>query len=1248
MFVNQFGHAMDYAQAVSLASSMGYSEAVFEGFADNSDTDGGAQRSASLSVQNNFIFGHGPSPYGLQNGITGWPTTYDDTKGLNYYYPYIFFWANFMGPDETKVANGTLTQLDADTVSQNWIGRGTLGALPEQSAQGPLAYGWDFDAYGDYLKQPHVPANFNFGATSHGLTLYAEKTIAGFTWMPAERRHFFPAKTYSAYTTASGIDETEIRLRRYNYLTRGNSFTNWTFNNGATFLSSGHTGPNGVTTGSLSASLIGFSGSSDPSIQRVANLQDSGRTYTFSVFLQGITANTRVNVNFDSGIGSGIVTLGTGWNRFQIQKFIPSTGGFTATISGNTGGAGITWATQFRMWGAQVELAEILDSSSSSFNYYLDSGATIASEIVAPGSAFRSIWLARKGEYAEKELRNFLNYWKNAGFTMGSMSIDDEAFSATHYYNGSFNSRQKDYIWEYNTIKAENDPTGNTWYLSYAGISAQPKSMLRKTSRFGTTGVTNFRDLLILRGFTTNPSGTCYIGNINFGAFTNKDSVSANDVRSYASSLFRQCVFEMYSYFIEDGIVTPFKEIMLGNTADTTSLISNYGYLDSFAGFIGNTYLSGENTVQPSLQNIIVPNVAQELFKTTLSNATTNDVWKVLAYKDDTAYSNRQQAYNKCGNYSSISTYGTWQNSGAGYGYYLSDHILRPTSGAISIVSASNIGARNVFDFTRTALGNCYGYSGASWGMVPQAAYLLRVACPSPGFTYPGIARQKQVHVPPSWRGITIAGGVGNTFTCLLCDSSISATYTGVSAGFGVTGLGFNNQTSEMLDHFFYDLWGITQISDSMAGLNLIPESVQSAMYGMTQGAYSAQVLRGNTGALSSGGSISYAFDNCGHPIPGITFVPGTIYRDYETHWYPLGYFGFVTDLGAHRETARTRVFEALEARNRLGDPTISQDPYVIWVHTPSFATTSVTNTWSRTDFAYKNSAFSGYGYMRPLGITYDVTRWNYDGGNFVIRGNTLFYGDINHYWAENIRHAYLHKLALVDQWADPGTVCNINPGRTTQTANYNSAWTRSYWKVGSSPMVENPDEIKGILGNDSVFRVGNLDPNSGFSGFCGFTMGGACADMAYRLVGYRLNKILDELNTQGNGVVQETMYLAPVDWSNKEYQISGAQLTTGMYLWRITFLHKATQPIYVKGSRFGDLTGVKYNIAGVTNFIDNPNHEKGIWWACNMYELPIVTNPPLAPNNGLPPGTTTWNGLSAAGSSPQFPLGIANTSILF
>ena len=109
-----------------------------------------------------------------------------------------------------------------------------------------------------------------------------------------------------------------------------------------------------------------------------------------------------------------------------------------------------------------------------------------------------------------------------------------------------------------------------------------------------------------------------------------------------------------------------------------------------------------------------------------------------------------------------------------------------------------------------------------------------------------------------------------------------------------------------------------------------------------------------------------------------------------------------------------------------------------------------------------------------------------------------------------------------------------------------------------------------------------------------------------------KINTVIGECQTLGNGTVWETTYLAPMNMDERSYLISGAQKVDGNYLWRITFAHPATQsPIIVRGSQSGITTA--YNINGVTDYINIPNNKFGIWWTTDRYEVPIVENPPVS-----------------------------------
>jgi len=1246
MFVNQFGHAMDYAQAVALAASLGYSEQEFEGLADSTDTDGGGDRRsapAPVSIPNKIVYSYGVAPYGYVFGIS-WPTQYNDTKGLTFYYPYVGYYPAFLGPQRSLIENRTFSMVNDSVNEFGWTGHGTLV---------DNYYNFAFDV--DYLRQPNVPANFNFGATAHGITLYADQIIGAYSWIPPENREFHSSKSWSAFNTVSGIPGAEYNLSRFNYLTQGNSFTNWTFTGGATFVNVvGLTGPNGVTSGTLKGHRINFPGASTPKIARSVTLPTAGWTYTASVFMQGLTANDLVTLNVVGASGAsflGTKVLGTTWGRYQVVFGAQNPGTVTFEISGSTGAAG-QWASAFNIWGAQVEQANgvkgdgfrtVSERADAAYrdspSYYIDTGATPASTIA--GSGQKSFWLARKAQYVEKELRNLFSYMLSRGFTMGTLTFDDEGYY--QFFTEAQNSLLDAYVWEYNTLYQNESAGGNTWFINQTGICAQPKCMLERTSRFGQQGVTNFKDLLLLRGFTTNPSATGFINDLNYRAFTNKNAISSSDPRAFLGNVFNQAMQEMISYFIEDSVMNPFREMMLGNSADTTAVMSNYGYVDNYVAFVGNTYTDSQgNAIVAGTTNFALPNI-KTLFDAVGSDSLVTSktiIDSFFRFEGDNSYSTRTLSYNKSGNYSSPSAYGTWQSGAPGYGNYWYDSQQYPSTGGLPGASnlTGNMGARQVFDWQNASRPlNYYGYTGSTWANAGQAAYTIA------GFAT-GRTRAKQVHVPGIWRGITMAGGAGQTFTCSFCFDSNSATYTGVSAGFGVTCLGCNDQQTYTVDYFMNSLWGITQATESLAPVGIIPASIRAAQRGYRQGQLTQEWARDAGGASP----VSY-FTPCGTPIPGVTLLPGTIYRDYETHWYWMGWLGFMSDLGQHRESATTRVYEAIEKRNRLGDASIPQDPYTVWVHAPGYCLQGILNTWvNGPQYDYRHDITS-YSYFRPLGVTYDLITWYFnDTGSYQNKGATVYYGDINHYWAENIRHAFLHKTIAIDQWGAGTYVSTVSPGRTTQTYRYNSPWEKGSWQRSAGDVrgkIDNPDEIRSMLGNDKVFTP-PVGPNT-FPGASGCTLGGVCAPMAYKLGGQRINTLVAECNDQAGGMVHETMYLAPINWAEKEYAISGAQLTNGTYLWRITFLNKATQPIYVKGSRYGDVTGVTYNIAGVTNFIDNPNHEKGIWWACTAYELPIVTNPPVTPNNGLPPGTTTWNGIDGVGS-PGFPTGIANTSILF
>jgi hypothetical protein len=180
----------------------------------------------------------------------------------------------------------------------------------------------------------------------------------------------------------------------------------------------------------------------------------------------------------------------------------------------------------------------------------------------------------------------------------------------------------------------------------------------------------------------------------------------------------------------------------------------------------------------------------------------------------------------------------------------------------------------------------------------------------------------------------------------------------------------------------------------------------------------------------------------------------------------------------------------------------------------------------------------------------------------------------------ENIRHQYLNKTGRYAWWNPNTYACTDSTGK--RLPYMNARFPRRFDPARTSPTLPG-----------------------------GLTSMGVCGAIMMNLA-RKINSVIGECQTLGNGTVWETTYLAPVNMDERSYFISGAQKVDGNYLWRITFAHPATQsPITVRGSVSGITTA--YNINGVTNYINNPNNKFGIWWTSDRYEVPIVENPPVS-----------------------------------
>jgi|694.fasta_scaffold15594_8 hypothetical protein len=1192
MFVNQFGHAMDYAQAVALAASLGYSEQEFEGLADSTDTDGGTdrRRSSINTLSNPFVYNYswysfyGFPIYGKGGpayGIT-WPSSYNDTKGLTYCYPAIWYFNRNYGLTLAGVWADNLTFNSPYGFSGGWTG---IGGPNNNDYQ----YFWN--KY-EYVQRPTVPNDFTFGATNHGFTLEIDNIIDAYSWIPPEHRMFMPGKLWSAFTDGGGITGIEY-VRRTNLILQSQNLhiTPWNTSNGATALSLGDTAPDG----SLTATRIVYNnipGTTSYNFGQNINLSNPSATYSSSIWLRGLTAGLFVeflpNQNIISSGGSwGSISLGTAWTRYQAQFIVQppaTTMGMLLRVVGVTGpniGAGNTYASQIIAWGGQIEENEIAT------NYIPTTTTTVSENVVnGLGNVWVSPYKARKTQYAEREMRNILTALKNRGFTMSGMLNDDEAFYASSLYTLNRTSTASGI--EKNLFRTSGISTGNTWWIGFTGASAAPRSL------FLNTGVTNFRDLLILRGSTTNTSQAFCVDLLNISQNNSKDSINPGGSSNiWQGSVWDAVIQEFVGYFVEDAMVQPFKEIMVG-TGNTTAIINNYSYKETYGTFLGNNPL-------PNNLTLVSPDVETQIYPTT--SLSEPKATKAFAGIDISTASSGPE-FSKNGNQGSMNLYGPFPNNYIGVPTNIGARII---NGSFNFGSATT----NLFDFGRIYYGNTYGYAGSSLGIKSNYEFMVGSAYSSAGQN----TGPMRLHVPGNYRGVSVNGGLGFTFNNSSfgipnnwCMETYARNYSGVSAGMGATCTTCNGQAPKSMPWFFHDIFGITQCTDRNGPVNMLPTNLWSAVYGVTQGAYTVEALTTNP---SYSGAL-FLWDSCGFPYPGITFLPGTIYRDYDTHWYPMGWFAFVADLCSMRSMARTEMLKTFVERN-AGNPAAQQNPSHYWILDPNMAIMGTFNLANDNTAYMKDNGVYYYGYFKPKGITYDVSWQNWDGSGYKLRGATFFYGDINDYWAENFRHAFLHKANAFTTWGGGEYSCVVNPGRTEPVPQ----WNRNT-KVLAWPVL-NPDEVRGILGNDKVVAAP--------TGVCGFTLGGVCGDLVYR-GGMRVNTLLHECNTTCKGMVNETMYLAPVNNSEKEYHISGAQLVDGSYMWRITFLHPASEVINVRGSVTNQIT--QYNIAGVTNFIDNANHHRGVWWSSSTYEIPVVLNPPQPINPGLPAGTTTWNGVSA------------------
>jgi hypothetical protein len=346
---------------------------------------------------------------------------------------------------------------------------------------------------------------------------------------------------------------------------------------------------------------------------------------------------------------------------------------------------------------------------------------------------------------------------------------------------------------------------------------------------------------------------------------------------------------------------------------------------------------------------------------------------------------------------------------------------------------------------------------------------------------------------------------------------------------------------------------------------NHIPSLGKDIVTGLTMGAVTIRRNRSRSGGYTAWSRDD--FDNCGYPVPGNTLPAGSIYNQYWTHWYPMAFIALLGDVAWGRQVALVNVYRA--NAQRAGQ--LPEVPDSRWngIQKPMNAWIAIQNWKSDEEYSGEsittssNLNLANYYYV-PTGLTAGTYFTN-----TVAQGITFLQGEAGPMFYENMRHQYLNKVWKYSYWNPVSYTCTYNTGGPIAPAE-----------------------------NQRFPRV-----------TAGVTSFGVCGAIAMDLA-RKVNDVVHECNTIAGGIVSETMYLAPVNFDEREYLMSGAQLVNGTYLWRVTFAHPATSSVTIQGSVTGQPT--TYNVAGVTNFIKNGNNKFGVWWTTNTYELPVVTNPPV------------------------------------
>jgi|688.fasta_scaffold11457_7 Heparinase II/III-like protein. len=775
---------------------------------------------------------------------------------------------------------------------------------------------------------------------------------------------------------------------------------------------------------------------------------------------------------------------------------------------------------------------------------------------------YRTHWLKRKINFLSNELNTVYRYMGLSGFTCAHFDIDDEYFGmagigdmrgiGTIGLRPSVTNGGNSFI--NNVVYPANSQNSSNWYANFNGICAVPDSLILQ-------GITSNRAFLLRRGFTTtngnwrNVDGLTALGNCSAQG---NIAAGGTPFASWFGPEYYSAWKDWVGYFITD-LITDFKQIN-GICADN-SLSADYDYYKTNAEI--HNYSNPTPSGTSNSPTILTKSASDYVPFTSPTAFQDLGVFNYYSYNDHGNLGSFYNTYSSvAGDISSTAFYGPAEVDVYANGEYQIDRTLDQR-------------------------GNSYGFAfgGNTFGKALVQVYEYYFGLYSKfRFSNPSLWNQNDARkwIPANYLGSTAPGQL---VTCFTCAETLG------NCGFfkfdptGINGSSAANQNKVGFDRtpayigwHLNPVWGINVQTfnggATLGPVNYIPIRGFDVLGGLSAGAESKRKLGGST----TWSTLTGALDPCGNPVPGNTLPPGTIYNNYWSHWYPMAYMSLLEQVRFGRHVARVNVADAVNQRN---DPTnypgISgsawnkiQKPIQVWIASQKYFTNS-------TDIS-DNKPFSNYMYI-PQGVTF-----NYTLTTSMATGITYIYGDVGPMYYENMRHQYLNKVGKFTYYNPPDHYTTTSISNTPPYVTQNGVFPKYYPQANT----QTPQRVGGITS----------------FGVCGAMM---LSDVR------KVNTIIGECHTVGNGTVKETLYLAPVNMDERSYLISGAQKINTNFLWRITFAHPATDPapIIVRGMCSGITTA--YNISGVTDYINNPNNKFGIWWNSGNLEIPIVENPPVS-----------------------------------